>query len=168
MSKWDLVMQNTFLFPVLCLFFSLSVIPSSQHLNKEQSRFRENIKDPALRTKPLLGTPVSQNSLSTTHWRLIFCLTMTSVIKRSPIYLQVVLKITNETFASVFGVRLQRLLILVKMRQRAKDETKRKKKECHLLNLVSDRLLLKAFPLPRKVPLEVVVSLPTVRIDSFL
>lgn len=55
-------MQNTFLFPVLCLFFSLSVIPSSQHLNKEQSRFRENIKDPALRTKPLLGSPVSQNS----------------------------------------------------------------------------------------------------------
>lgn len=60
MSNWDLVMQNTFLFPVL--FFSLSAIPSSQHLNKEQSRFRENIKDPALRTKPLLGLPVSQNS----------------------------------------------------------------------------------------------------------
>lgn len=51
----------------LPFFFSLSVIPSSQHLNKEQSRFRENIKDPALRTKPLLGTPVSQNSLSATH-----------------------------------------------------------------------------------------------------
>lgn len=111
---------------------------------------------------------LSVKTLSATQWRLIFCLTMTSVIKRSPIYLQVVLKITNETFASVFGVRLQRLLILVKMRQRGKDETKRKKKECGLLNLISHRLLLKAFPLPVKVPLEVVVSLPTVRIGSFL
>lgn len=46
----------------LPFFFPLSVIPSSQHLNKEQSRFRENITDPALRTKPLLGSPVSQNS----------------------------------------------------------------------------------------------------------
>lgn len=109
---------------------------------------------------------LSVKTLSATHWRLIFCLTMTSVIKRSPIYLQVVLKITNETFASVFGVRLQRLLILVKMRQRGKDDTKRK--ECGLLNPISDRLLLKAFPLPEKVPLEVVVSLPTVRIGSFL
>lgn len=164
MSNWDLVMQNTFLFPVL--FFSLYLrFPPLSIWTKNNLDLERTLKILPSGQNPCWAY-LSVKTLSATQWRLIFCLTMTSVIKRSPIYLQVVLKITNETFASVFGVRLQRLLILVKMRQRGKDEMKRKKKECGLLNLISDRLLLKAFPLPEKVPLEVVVSLPTVRIGS--
>lgn len=140
--KYDLVMQSRFLSPKLCLFYVR--FPLHCSWKNEQSRLWENIKDPALRTNlcwahmSIKPPPVHL----TEGW--FFCLQMTSVIKRSPIYLQVVLKITIKAWFA--GCCCSVYWSLSRWDWgKGKDKQKEKKNRNFLLNLISDNPILEVY-----------------------
>lgn len=147
MLKRDLEIQSIRTFFLLC--FLLSAIPSSPHLKtKNNLDCEKTLKLQHPQDKPLLGTPVNQNSPSATHWRMIFGLQMTSAIARSAIYLQAVLKMTNKTSVSIFGVWLHWFLSSWGMVRKPRIK---QRAELGLLNVISDKAHSQSFSLTRKV-----------------